>query len=77
MLIKSPYCYLYFSLTAYKSEVSPALPLVSLNLLERLTELRKVVYSPDYWFIARDIKESDEVMCSTTFGKDVHSSYAL
>ena len=32
----------------------PSLGLI--NLLERLTELRKPVYSLDYWFITKDIK---------------------
>ena len=31
-----------------------------INLLEQLTELRKPIYSLNYWFIAKDIKDADQ-----------------
>ena len=51
--IKSPGCHLCFWPINYKSEV-PTTPYLGLiNLLEWLTELRKAVYSLDYWFIIK------------------------
>ena len=53
MPIKSPSCHLYFWPTDGNSH-DPSLG--SINLLELLTELRKYIYSLDYWFIIKDIK---------------------
>ena len=51
MPIASPRYYLYLWQTGYKSEVpmTPSLDLI--NLLERLTGLRKPIYSLVHWFI--------------------------
>ena len=54
--IANPSCHLYFWPTGYKSEVPTTSFLGSINLLEWLTELRKLVYSLDDWFITKDIK---------------------
>ena len=54
--IASPACYLCFWPTGYRFEVSKTPSLCSINLLERLTELRKPIDSLDYWFITKDIK---------------------
>ena len=43
-------------LTGYKTEVPTTPSLGLINLLEWLTELRKHIYSLDYWFIAKDTK---------------------
>ena len=40
----------------YKSEVSMTTSLGLVNLLEQFTELRKHIYSLEYWFITKDIK---------------------
>ena len=55
-LITSLGCYLYFWLTGYKSEV-PIIPsLSSINLVDWLTELGKLIYSLDYQVITKNIK---------------------
>lgn len=48
-------CHLSFWLTAYRLEVLPTLSLGFINLLEQLTELGKPMFSPNYWFITKDI----------------------
>lgn len=54
--ISSLSCSPCFWATGYKSEVPITPSLGSMNLLERLTELNKAVYSLDYRFITGDIK---------------------
>ena len=51
MSVKSPVCCLDFWPTGYKPEVPMTPSLATINLLERLTELRNSVYSLDYQFI--------------------------
>ena len=38
--------------------------LVSVNLVERFTELRKPVYSQGYWFIMKSEKKGESASCS-------------
>ena len=50
-------CHLCFWSTSYRLEV-PIAPTASgsINMLEQLIELRKPVYSLDYWFITKHVK---------------------
>ena len=53
MSVANPSCYLSFWPTDYKSKIPMALSLDSFNLLERLTKLRRTIYSLDSWFIVK------------------------
>lgn len=55
-------CYLCFRLTGYKSTGSHnPLSLGSINLLVRLTELRKPIKSLDYQVITKDMKAQQSI----------------
>ena len=53
MPVAGPGYYLCFWSTGYKSEVPMTLSLSLINFLGWLTELRKPIYSLDYWFIIK------------------------
>ena len=46
-------CFLFFWSTRFKSEIPIISSLGLINLLKWLTEHRKLIYSPDYWFLTK------------------------
>ena len=56
MLIASLACNQCFLPTGYKSKIPTNSLLGSISLLDRLTEHKKPIYSPDYQFITKAIK---------------------
>lgn len=63
---------------SYKWEVPIIIFLGSINLLERLTELRKAPYSLDHHFVTKDIKGSQSTArCRLTQGEAVNKGASV
>ena len=79
MPILSPGCHLNFWLSSFKSEVVMTPFLGFLNLLEHLTELRKPVYSLEYWFITKDTNQQpdEEIQKPRSQTKKILSLWSL